>query len=644
MPIDTTCPTPSCGKSYQLADESLGKRARCGRCQAVFRVAPGVGELIEAGSGRTTGLRRAWKGGEAEVGGKSVMNIAFSPDGRTAATNSFPHKQGETMVQLWDVQEMRSTGQLKTANFPQVIAFMPDGTTISLGAEVWDVSSLEKVGEFTARVQTQSVDVSRDSRVAMFGTGYKTLYMWDVPSRKTLRTIVEHDRSVYSATAPTLVGFSSDGRTAVSCSADNTIRLWDVATGHGLKVITGAMFHGSGILITPTGQRKPISGTSVDTERAYSSITYVPYRWQVLTGRIDGALCLWDLKRGAAVKTFRGHKGGVFSAVMSPDGRRVFSGAKDGTVCIWNVESGECEHQFRFERMTAVAFFPDGQGALVGDAMGKLRWLRFAWDYEAVASTDWDDDATPILEAFLTLRTPYGPDLPKEVRPNEQQVREALTRAGKPAWEDKDFAELLDELRAAGFGWLRPDGVKQKLNTMAASWIAPPPLPFRPVASESKGPPTSGRTRPASRPKPPAKASVAPAVKPGVAPPAKVAPPGASLTQHHAEPERITHMLVLVDRTPAQGMGRFTQEMLGWLKFEGQPYGEFVDGNTKVHAQTIEAGTNIDEAFISHMALVGFRAHWGWAPDLKKVRYQQFSGPRGNGVTIEVWNDQPGPT
>jgi hypothetical protein len=67
--------------------------------------------------------------------------------------------------------------------------------------------------------------------------------------------------------------------------------------------------------------------------------------------------------------------------------------------------------------------------------------------------------------------------LPAEGTPSEQQIQQALTRRGKPRWTEEHFAQLLATLGHAGFGWLHPEGVRRKLEKMAAAWQGPPPAP-----------------------------------------------------------------------------------------------------------------------------------------------------------------------
>jgi hypothetical protein len=42
-----------------------------------------------------------------------------------------------------------------------------------------------------------------------------------------------------------------------------------------------------------------------------------------------------------------------------------------------------------------------------------------------------------------------------------------MVRRGKPSWTEDDFRRLLDKLGCTGYGWLRPEGVRRELESMA---------------------------------------------------------------------------------------------------------------------------------------------------------------------------------
>ena len=79
---------------------------------------------------------------------------------------------------------------------------------------------------------------------------------------------------------------------------------------------------------------------------------------------------------------------------------------------------------------------------------------------------------------FLTLRTPYSEQLPVDREPTEEEVRLALTRRGRPVYNEDDFQKLIKELQYRGYGWLKLEGVRKKLEEMAANWQGPPPFPW----------------------------------------------------------------------------------------------------------------------------------------------------------------------
>jgi WD40 repeat protein len=58
------------------------------------------------------------------------------------------------------------------------------------------------------------------------GSRDNTLKLWDVATGKELRTLTGHTDEVAS------VVFSPDGRTALSGSRDMTLKLWDLTDSH----------------------------------------------------------------------------------------------------------------------------------------------------------------------------------------------------------------------------------------------------------------------------------------------------------------------------------------------------------------------------------------------------------------------------
>jgi WD40 repeat protein len=106
------------------------------------------------------------------------------------------------------------------------------------------------------------------------------------------------------------------------------------------------------------------------------------------------------------------------------------------------MENGTCIRTFdeKVDSVYSITFSPDGKFALSGSEDGTLKLWRLDWKYEFPGWTDWDDGAEPYLRNFLTLR--------------ERQ------------WSEDDFNYLINDLQNRGYGWLRPEGVRKKLDEM----------------------------------------------------------------------------------------------------------------------------------------------------------------------------------
>jgi len=77
--------------------------------------------------------------------------------------------------------------------------------------------------------EVTSVAFAPDGRTLASGSPDQTIKLWDVASGREVRTLSGHTHWVRS------VAFSPDGRTLASGSYDNTIKLWDVASGQLIR-------------------------------------------------------------------------------------------------------------------------------------------------------------------------------------------------------------------------------------------------------------------------------------------------------------------------------------------------------------------------------------------------------------------------
>ena len=134
------------------------------------------------------------------------------------------------------------------------------------------------------------------------------------------------------------------------------------------------------------------------------------------------------------------------------------------------------------------ALSADGRFALSGSADRTLKLWILDWELEDKQPADWDEGARAYLETFLRMQTPYTVGLAQDRRRSmkeimhlpllrlfkatsaEDEALDSLTRRGKPCWAEKDWQRLLHLLGCAGYGWLRPEGVRSMLKRIMRQW------------------------------------------------------------------------------------------------------------------------------------------------------------------------------
>jgi WD40 repeat protein len=187
-----------------------------------------------------------------------------------------------------------------------------------------------------------SVAFSPDGRLLASGSSDQTIKLWDVASGREVRTLSGHTYGVNS------VAFSPDGRLLASGSSDQTIKLWDVASGREVRTLTGHISPVESVAFSPDG-RLLASGSCG--------------RYESGRGCVQGEIKLWDVATGSLVRTLSGHTNGVNSVAFSPDGRLLASGSSDQTIKLWDVASGREVRTLSGHThwVRSVAFSPDGR-------------------------------------------------------------------------------------------------------------------------------------------------------------------------------------------------------------------------------------------------------------------------------------------
>ena len=358
-----------------------------------------------------------------------------------------------------------------------------DGRHALSGAlDLWDLSVGRRVRSYRKTVgEASSVCLSADGRFLVSDSQDNSLRLFDAVSGEFLRACPGHTKLVSS------IHLGQDGRHVLSGSHDCTVRLWDLATGHCIRKLARHTKRVNSVCMSGDG-RHALSGSDDKTVRYWdfltgqclqtlsgheSNVTCVVFSFDgrsALSGSVDETLRLWDLASGRCVRTLAGHTHCVESACLTVDGRHALSGSDDTTLKLWDLADGRCLHTFEGHTagVRSVSLSKDGRIAVSGGVDGLRLWT---WDWELAVRdpADWVDEAHPYLEVFLRAQQPYGPALPSDRAPHDKEIARALKRKRSAAWIEGDFERLQYTLSCAGFGWLRPEGVRNELERMAAA-------------------------------------------------------------------------------------------------------------------------------------------------------------------------------
>ncbi|KAE9566315.1 Vegetative incompatibility protein [Colletotrichum fructicola] len=219
-----------------------------------------------------------------------------------------------------------------------------------------------------------SVAFSPDGRQLASGSVDNTVKLWDTATGQCQQTLEGHSDWVLS------VAFSPDGRQLASGSRDNTVKLWDTATGQCQQTLEGHSDWVLSVAFSPDG-RQLASGSRDNTVKLWDtatgqcqqtleghsnsvwSVAFSPDGRQLASGSRDNTVKLWDTATGQCQQTLEGHSDDVRSVAFSPDGRQLASGSRDKTVKLWDTATGQCQQTLEghSDWVWSVAFSPDGR-------------------------------------------------------------------------------------------------------------------------------------------------------------------------------------------------------------------------------------------------------------------------------------------
>ncbi|MEO9483182.1 MAG: caspase family protein [Ekhidna sp.] len=118
--------------------------------------------------------------------------------------------------------------------------------------------------------------------------------------------------------------YSPDGRIVASCSEDNTVKLWEIATGKEMQTLSGH-------------------------SKAVNDIVFSPDSRTLISVGDDRKVIIWNVDTGEKIKTIAEHKNKVLSVDYSPKGDYFATAGKDKVVLLHNVFTGKIKELYEFK-------------------------------------------------------------------------------------------------------------------------------------------------------------------------------------------------------------------------------------------------------------------------------------------------------
>jgi WD40 repeat protein len=240
-----------------------------------------------------------------------IRKLALSADDRFALIGG-----GQTLntqrLTLWDVEGWKPVRIFEgLESLPECVAFSPNGQQALCGTleglvHVLDVATGKLQVTYRPGVRScRALAVSPDGKLAAYIGSDRdmAIRLFSVVTGEELRQLAGQ------AGTPSGVWFMPDGKELVSAGADNTIRLWDVASGKIARTID---------------VRGRIQCAAISSDGKC-----------IVAGLNDGTVAAYIAATGQQLARYAHHTGEITAVTATAEPKRILSASADRTVRVW---------------------------------------------------------------------------------------------------------------------------------------------------------------------------------------------------------------------------------------------------------------------------------------------------------------------